>query len=640
MPLKTIDFGVIDFERMDSLQKFIVGEYLWKNAKQGKIKKKPPHTLNRFGIVYTFNFPENVDAILAYKRSSDSKTNPYHFAVMPSNQASFGSPGGFGNISNTTKVGALRENKSVFFKNYHITHIIKELCYKKNNTRSAINKEANITQKTPHAHAKQAIFTSEAGYIIMHQFKGQDLLKWLNHNRKTLRKNEIDVARELLYALQEQVHERGILHGDIKPENIIVDINPLTGQIEVNFADFGFSQLGYEEQEGGTRAFVAPETKFFKELTEKSDVFSLGLVIAILCNLTTYQHPKDDFIPNYSHSLYALIQEMIHNDMDDRISLTSAIDKIEKIRINEKCKNLSSEDKQLIQVSNAAAIAARKEFKEFALTLERYPSKNPQKNLESILDFYLDKIGEQPEVIEEFIASVGIKFFKGKNLQTKQAIKKEFKELQKNFLQSQEKLFSLCERLPLLEKYYIHKSKHGTDIHNSLCKTLAKEAKQLKNEISAILDKNKKFPASIDGMIELTERFEKKLTEIAANFEVNNGIVRFSKNFSDSIVDREALKTCLLNRIQEYKDSRWMLSSIRRAEINDIQDFIKRASTAEELKELIRKRVEYIKDGDLSKKIQLKGCLEDAINLYESYREKQKQSSASSLPSAERSSLR
>jgi serine/threonine-protein kinase len=85
----------------------------------------------------------------------------------------------------------------------------------------------------------------------------------------------VEVARQLCAGLA-AVHERGVLHRDLKPANIMLDEHG-----EVRITDFGIAALASEDprEMSGTPAYMSPEQLDGGELTVRSDIYSLGLVL-------------------------------------------------------------------------------------------------------------------------------------------------------------------------------------------------------------------------------------------------------------------------------------------------------------------------------------------------------------------------
>ncbi len=90
----------------------------------------------------------------------------------------------------------------------------------------------------------------------------------------------IDITIKLASALQ-HAHESGILHGDLKPSNVL-----LTSELEPILLDFNLSPSVGIEARGGTIPYMAPEqvlslTDFDREYEydHKSEVFSLGVML-------------------------------------------------------------------------------------------------------------------------------------------------------------------------------------------------------------------------------------------------------------------------------------------------------------------------------------------------------------------------
>ncbi len=87
----------------------------------------------------------------------------------------------------------------------------------------------------------------------------------------------LDIARQLCAGLA-AAHTKGVLHRDLKPANIMLD-----GRGQVVITDFGLAgvadQIQGAEVRSGTPAYMAPEQLAGKEVSTRSDIYSLGLVL-------------------------------------------------------------------------------------------------------------------------------------------------------------------------------------------------------------------------------------------------------------------------------------------------------------------------------------------------------------------------
>jgi hypothetical protein len=80
-------------------------------------------------------------------------------------------------------------------------------------------------------------------------------------------------------------HERGVIHRDVKPQNVIVPDAPSSRRGAAKLTDFGVAHLGGEDaltRTGdvvGTLAYMAPEQASGRTVDEHADLYSLGLVL-------------------------------------------------------------------------------------------------------------------------------------------------------------------------------------------------------------------------------------------------------------------------------------------------------------------------------------------------------------------------
>src|SRR5690348_8086188 len=113
-------------------------------------------------------------------------------------------------------------------------------------------------------------------YLSMEYVDGEDLGSLLRRIGRLPEVKALEIARKLCAGLA-AAHDKGVLHRDLKPGNIM-----LNNQGEVVIMDFGLADLAEhipaEQVRYGTPAYMAPEQLAGKEVTAKSDSYALGLV--------------------------------------------------------------------------------------------------------------------------------------------------------------------------------------------------------------------------------------------------------------------------------------------------------------------------------------------------------------------------
>ena len=116
-------------------------------------------------------------------------------------------------------------------------------------------------------------------FITMEFIEGKDLRSLIRDKQKYAPEEAVDVIQQVCQAL-EAAHNVGVIHRDLKPQNIMQDG---TGRILV--MDFGLARtLGGDgmTQTGaivGTMEYMSPEQALGKELDQRSDIFALGLIL-------------------------------------------------------------------------------------------------------------------------------------------------------------------------------------------------------------------------------------------------------------------------------------------------------------------------------------------------------------------------
>lgn len=128
---------------------------------------------------------------------------------------------------------------------------------------------------------------TSAPYLVMEFVEGQPLDRYLEKGTVPFPRACAwagDVATALAVA-----HRKGVIHGDVKPANILV-----TEEGRVKLTDFGMARLashnGADSPLLGTPAYWCPEQIIGKAQDGRSDIFSLGVV---LYEMVTGQRPFD-----------------------------------------------------------------------------------------------------------------------------------------------------------------------------------------------------------------------------------------------------------------------------------------------------------------------------------------------------------
>ncbi|CAO2825481.1 unnamed protein product [Amaranthus hypochondriacus] len=159
--------------------------------------------------------------------------------------------------------------------------------------------------------------------LLVYEFVPNGTLHYHLHNTKkapmqwSLRvKVACGSARGIAY-LHEDCHPR-IIHRDIKSANILIDNN-----FEAKVADFGLAKIAQELELNthvstrvmGTFGYMAPEYASSGKLTEKSDVFSFGVV---LLEIITGRKPVDETRPLGDESLVEWARPLMTEALDNQ----------------------------------------------------------------------------------------------------------------------------------------------------------------------------------------------------------------------------------------------------------------------------------------------------------------------------------
>ena len=180
---------------------------------------------------------------------------------------------------------------------------IKILHFNQNESPEAerFRREAQAAARLKHAHAV-SIFDfgiSDDGrqYLVMELVEGESLRQLIKRQGRLSPAFAAVIISQVCAALDE-AHRHNIVHRDIKPDNIIVDLRGC--KPEVTVLDFGIAKLRGDSantltQTGsilGTPHYMSPEQCLGEELDGRSDIYSLGIVLyEMLAGVVPFNSP-------------------------------------------------------------------------------------------------------------------------------------------------------------------------------------------------------------------------------------------------------------------------------------------------------------------------------------------------------------
>jgi serine/threonine-protein kinase len=142
------------------------------------------------------------------------------------------------------------------------------------------HREVRTARKVSHPNVCRVFDIGEVDgqqFLSMEYIDGEDLSSLLRRIGRLPEDKATEIARQLCAGLA-AAHEEGVLHRDLKPANIMID-----GRGRARITDFGLAGLSDEfrghEIRSGTPAYMSPEQLAGREVTFKSDIYSLGLLL-------------------------------------------------------------------------------------------------------------------------------------------------------------------------------------------------------------------------------------------------------------------------------------------------------------------------------------------------------------------------
>ncbi|MFM7166865.1 MAG: serine/threonine-protein kinase [Planctomycetaceae bacterium] len=201
----------------------------------------------------------------------------------------------------------------------------------------------------------QQYLSQEPNICVLHSFTRESrwgpwfLMRYINGlslnefvKRRSGRRNLLDpvlVCKLLTQAARalDRAHGSGILHRDIKPQNLMVEMHRNTGSLTIQIIDFGLAAcLAEPEHEansfcgrGGTKGYRSPEQQEGQPQSKATDQYSLAVVaFELLLGRLPFSRPQrkpDDEIPNFrlDSELNRVLHKALSWDPGDRFESCS-----------------------------------------------------------------------------------------------------------------------------------------------------------------------------------------------------------------------------------------------------------------------------------------------------------------------------
>ena len=200
--------------------------------------------------------------------------------------------------------------------------------------------EIKLARRISHRNVVRTHDIGEEGgvyFITMEYVEGKSLKELIRGRGRLPAQATITIAKQLCRGL-EVAHEEGIIHRDIKPQNIAVDPSGV-----VKIMDFGIARLAQRTEPGatqtghvvGTPEYMAPEQLMGDEVDTRADIYALGVVMyeclvghppitadsmltLITRKLEHNPDPPNVVVPDVPPALGALVMRTMARDAKDR----------------------------------------------------------------------------------------------------------------------------------------------------------------------------------------------------------------------------------------------------------------------------------------------------------------------------------
>lgn len=163
-----------------------------------------------------------------------------------------------------------------------VVKMIKVDVHNKDKSRQRFQREVESTIQLSHPNIVNVLDvdeTDEYQLLVTEMVDGPTLKQYIDDNHEISIDEAVELSVQILKGI-EHAHERGIIHRDIKPQNILLD-----SEKKVRITDFGIAKALSEtrmtetNQVMGSVQYISPEQAKGQNTDERTDIYSFGIVL-------------------------------------------------------------------------------------------------------------------------------------------------------------------------------------------------------------------------------------------------------------------------------------------------------------------------------------------------------------------------
>lgn len=281
MPKRVLILRGVHFRLLD---RYLDENILKKLSDDGIIEKKC-FVLSRnenFEVFFAGTNENHVEWIKALKQCCILHHFKYNYKpIKPISQ---------GSLSTIFEALSLETNEVVAVKLFEKKKLEKTYASQNNNHLRiflSIENEINILRSLDHENIvklKEVYENKTFIHLVLEELKGGDLLqRVVDKKKEPLKEDESKHIIKQLADAVHYIHERNIMHRDLKLDNILF---LQANEMNIKLADFGLAEYCQKKEflftKCGTPGFVAPELFAQNKYDKKCDIFSIGVILFVM----------------------------------------------------------------------------------------------------------------------------------------------------------------------------------------------------------------------------------------------------------------------------------------------------------------------------------------------------------------------